>query len=542
MRKFFATVLAIPVVILIIGGAIVRRPEARRPAVGVMACLGVLLAIAALTAGAFHPLPAAGTRPARVAALPAAELASEVRTGTSPVAPVTISFPGPMNTASVDAQVRVEPAADVDLAWDPSGTILTVTPRSAWTTGVLHTITVESGALDASGRPLDRRIRSSFLTRAATTATIAPTVGATGQVGLETAFRVTFSSPIDASTIEVVVTPAIEGSLAPAADATAATPALVFTPVAALRAGATYSIALAPGARDADGAPIATTSATVRTATAPAVVRFRPVDGVKGVAWSQVLSVRFTMPMDRATTEAAWQASQGSTRVAGTFAWAENDTVLIFDPRAALGYGQKVSMAVGTGARSRAGIPLASMASATFTTAAPPAKPKPRTGGSGGSGGSVGGSTWAAVESYYLKLMNCTRTGGWVTSSGACSSPGGRAVAPLWQDAGISAKVSRPYAKKLVLSNVCSHYSGSTPATRLRAAGYTSYVWAENLGCEGGKPMSAVLGVHLFFQSEKSAGGGHYVNLMNAKYDRVGIGVWVSGSRVRIVIDFYHPL
>ena len=31
------------------------------------------------------------------------------------------------------------------------------------------------------------------------------------------------------------------------------------------------------------------------------------------------------------------------------------------------------------------------------------------------------------------------------------------------------------------------------------------------------------------------------MNLMNAEYDRVGIGVWVSGGRVRLVIDFYHP-
>ena len=52
---------------------------------------------------------------------------------------------------------------------------------------------------------------------------------------------------------------------------------------------------------------------------------------------------------------------------------------------------------------------------------------------------------------------------------------------------------------------------------------------------------AAVLGSHLFFQSEKSYNGGHYVNLMNAKYDRVGIGVWVSGGRVRLVVDFYHP-
>jgi len=28
---------------------------------------------------------------------------------------------------------------------------------------------------------------------------------------------------------------------------------------------------------------------------------------------------------------------------------------------------------------------------------------------------------------------------------------------------------------------------------------------------------------------------------MNAAYTQVGIGVWVSGGRVRLVVDFYHP-
>ena len=29
--------------------------------------------------------------------------------------------------------------------------------------------------------------------------------------------------------------------------------------------------------------------------------------------------------------------------------------------------------------------------------------------------------------------------------------------------------------------------------------------------------------------------------MMNAAYTQVGIGVWVSGGRLRLVIDFYHP-
>ncbi len=145
------------------------------------------------------------------------------------------------------------------------------------------------------------------------------------------------------------------------------------------------------------------------------------------------------------------------------------------------------------------------------------------------------------METYYLGLMNCTRTGGWVTSSGSCSSPGGRNVAALKLDSGISSKVARPYAKKLALGNDCSHFIGGNPGDRLEAAGYTSYRWAENLGCRSGGAKSAVLGSHLFFQSEKSYNGGHYVNMMNAAYDRVGIGVWVASGRVRLVVDFYHP-
>ena len=104
-----------------------------------------------------------------------------------------------------------------------------------------------------------------------------------------------------------------------------------------------------------------------------------------------------------------------------------------------------------------------------------------------------------------------------------------------------SSRVARPYAKRLARGNDCSHFIGGNPGDRLRRAGYTNYTWAENIGCRSGNPYSAVLGSHRFFQSEKSYNGGHYVNLMNRKYDRVGIGVWVASGRVRLVVDFYHP-
>ena len=441
--------------------------------------------------------------------------------------------------------LSVVPSRAVDVSWDAAGTRLTVAPQTAWEPGTYYTVTVREGALDATGRPLERPVRAAFLTRPAVTATVVATAVSAGEAAIATDFRIAFSAPIDESTLDLVVGPAAEGTLVPAEGSTPDAPVYDFRPDEPLQPDTAYSVSLAPGVRDIDGAAIVSTSLEIRTAAAPAVVRFRPRHGWTGVAWSQLLSVRFTEPMDHASTEAAWSATQGTTKLAGTFRWAENDTVLVFDPSTNLGYAQKVELLVSAGATSKAGVPIVAAASITFTTAP---KPAPRTstsgsgGSSGGSGGSIGGSTWAAVETYYLGLMNCTRTGGWVTSTGSCSSPGGRSVAALWQDAGITAKVSRPYAKKLAVNGLCTHFSGGDPGDRLRAAGYPSYIWAENLGCRSGDPYAAVLGSHLFFQSEKSYNGGHYVNLMNAKYDRVGLGVWVSGGRVRLVVDFYHPL
>ena len=160
------------------------------------------------------------------------------------------------------------------------------------------------------------------------------------------------------------------------------------------------------------------------------------------------------------------------------------------------------------------------------------------------SSGSTGGGPWAAAERYYLGLLNCTRGGGLVTSSGACSSPGGSGIAPLVLDEGISSSVSRPYAKLLATTAVCSHFDGGNPGDRLRRAGYTSYRWGENLGClSASSAYASALGTQLYFQSERSWSppGGHWVNMMNPAYDRVGIGIWISGGQIRIVIDFYHP-
>jgi len=150
-----------------------------------------------------------------------------------------------------------------------------------------------------------------------------------------------------------------------------------------------------------------------------------------------------------------------------------------------------------------------------------------------------------SVELYYLSLVNCTRTGGWVQRDGTCIGYGSGQysvyVPPLRLSAGISDRASRPYARLLAIRNLCSHYADHDPGYRLRRAGYRSWVWGENIGCGNGytSAKAAVLDSHLRMQAEMSTNGGHWRNIKATKFRWVGIGVWRYAGRTRVVTDFY---
>jgi hypothetical protein len=152
---------------------------------------------------------------------------------------------------------------------------------------------------------------------------------------------------------------------------------------------------------------------------------------------------------------------------------------------------------------------------------------------------------WWPEEMYYLALVNCTRTGGWVQSNGTCVGYGSGKysayVRPLAHTAGISSLVARPYARLLATRGQCSHFLDGSPGDRLRRAGYRSFTWGENIGCRDGYSWArpAILASHLYFQAEKSSNGGHWRNIKNPKFQWIGIGVWRYGTRTRLVTDFY---
>lgn len=546
MRKLIIAILAVPVLAVVYGSTALRRPGIVRAT----AALGLGAAIGLGVVAFVRPTLTTATPPTDIVPLTAAAFRTSVGTGVELQAAATIGFSTPMERASVEAALAIEPPTAVELLWNDDDTAVTIVPVGHWAVDTYHTITVQPGALAGTGRPLTKPVRSAFLTRGPTTAVVAATAKLAKRVAQDTAFSIGFDRAVDLESVAraVRLEPAIPGSVAVESDVDGL-PRYVFTPRKALKADTRYTI-IVEGVRDRDGTPVATVAMAVRTAVTPEVVRFRPAARTQDVARPANVSVRFSNPMDRATTKKAFKVLVDGKPVKGKVTFAESDTVLVFDPAASFAYDTRVVASVARTARSADGVPLGSAEQVAFRTESKPVpkpavttNPTPSGGSSGGGGGSTGGGSWASVERYYLGLMNCTRTGGLVTSSGGCSSPGGRNVAALKLDSGISSKVARPYAKKLAVNNMCTHFSGGNPGDRLRRAGYTSYRWAENLGCRSGNPSGAVLGSHLYFQSERSWSppGGHYVNMMNSAYDRVGIGVWVASGRVRLVVNFYHP-
>jgi uncharacterized protein YkwD len=542
LRKLGALALAVPVVVGIYLASLARAGAVGRIGSGVAAFAIVGLVVVA-------SLPPAPSSAAPVSGKPEpvdARFLDAVQTGHGLGSPFVVQFDTPMDAASVAAVLRLEPDGPISLAWDPSGSRLTIAPVEHWTPDTLYRISIGATARAAAGGTLGAPLRALVLTEGAAEARLEPTAKAGKAVLLDTAFRIATTREVAAESVNRALRtdPAVPGRVV-AGDVPGE---LLFRPAAPLAPGTTYRIWL-EGLRDADGVAFAALpSIKVRTVAAPEVVRFRPRNGTDAAARTDAISVRFTEGMNRKVTAAAFRVTVDGKALAGRTSWAEAGTVLVFIPAQPLPYGARVTATVADTAASKAGVPLAASASGTFTVEPKP-KPKPKSKPAApatkaitksGGGGAVSGS-WRGVESYYLKLMNCTRTGGWVTSEGNCSSPGGRNVAALALSSGISDKVSRPYAKLLATRGLCSHFIGGNPGDRLRRAGFKSYRWAENLGCRSGNPYSAVLGSHRYFQSEKPYNGGHYRNMMNADYDRAGIGVWVSSGRVRLVVDFYHP-
>jgi uncharacterized protein YkwD len=542
LRKLATATLALPVLCFVYLSAFIHRSVLTR-------VLALALATALVAAGLLVGLPSKGvsanSAPTYGPKPPTAQanIVSNLGLGSA----FGIEFSKPMDQKSVASSLTVVPDIAYRLIWDSTGKTASLVPDGHWTPDTYYIVDVAATALDRDGMKIGNATDASFLTTSATAGKIEPSTVIGDSIAPTTSFVLTFTGAVKLSMVQTAfnITPLVSGTITGDDPTDADSHVFRFTPNAPLALGTTYVVSLsAANLVDAAGGALAWVQPiTVSTQSVPSVVRFRPRDGTTGVDPGQAISVRFTTKMDEASTTAAFSVTANGKPVTGKTYWAEDDTVLVLTPSAKLPAGAKIVATVSTAATSSGGLNLSAAATST-STVDKPSTIKISTGGviSTG-GGSVGSGQWQAAENYYLQLMNCTRTGGWVVAGGLCRSSGPHtlpAARALSLDTGISNNVARPFAKFMADRGILNHYANGTPGQRLARAGYTSSQWGENIGSPS-SVMAGMVAVEIFYQNEAPCRCEHYKNLMNPAFDRAGIGVWVTSGRVRVVIDFYHP-
>jgi len=454
--------------------------------------------------------------------------------------PFQVQFTKPMNEASVEAALTISPSTEHKLLWDATSQVLSIAPASHWVPYTNYTIDITSAATDQEGLSLATEIHTSFASGSPTAGTLSATLVVDDLVAPNTAFQLVFTRPVKLSTVitRLAISPAVDVTTVGDDPTDAASVTFTMTPKAPLASDQNFAVSFADGGTDSSDAalqPVAPLA--VKTMKAPAILNFRPQDGSVTLDTGQLVSVRFSAEMDTKATGAAFSVTVNGRAVAGNLFWSEGDTVLALAPRYAFAVGSKVVAKVSTAARSVTGMRIDKAASATFTVS------KPTSSSIAFGGGASASAPYHASEVYYMNLMNCTRTGNWVTSSGACSTAGHHtmpAQSRLTLDANISNKVSRPYAKYMADNRIFIHEGYHDPPWRLcHWGGDCGPSWGENIAWPSSSGQAGMIAVELFYQSESPCQCEHYMNIMLPYFHRAGVGVWVSGGSVRVSIDFY---
>ena len=180
-------------------------------------------------------------------------------------APVSIRFSGLMDTASVEAALRLRPIFDHTLRW--SGRLLEIVPTEALRPDTDYRVDIGAEALDTSGVALGEPVRMAFhtLTAGLDVTRVVPRDGTDGVAAISS-IAVIFDDPVDPASVSgdaMSIRPDVSGSLE-IVDVRGETPAsgeegvvLRFVPAGPLPPNTTFDVRLEPTVAGIDGGGLA---------------------------------------------------------------------------------------------------------------------------------------------------------------------------------------------------------------------------------------------------------------------------------------------
>jgi len=299
-------------------------------------------------------------------------------------APVTITFDQAMDPASTSSAFSIEPKVPGEVK--VTGNQLIFSPTERLQRGAEYRVTLASTAASAAGQKLQAPISFKFATAGFLQVTNSSPAANSKDVPVDSPITVAFNRPVvalmgvtDQAKLPqpLIITPTVVGQ-----GEWLNTSIYRFTPRAGLAASTLYTVTAPAGLTDTTGGILAEPYTLTFRTTVPTVLSWShrplaawgPPPNLLRIPIEDPITATFSMPMDRASTEAAFSLVDAQKNaVPGVFTWNAEATTLGFKPTRLLGFRTNYTATVAASARPANGQgALRSASSHAFRTVALP--------------------------------------------------------------------------------------------------------------------------------------------------------------------------
>lgn len=285
---------------------------------------------------------------------------------------LTVTFNQAMNQPTVETAFQFEPAIEGTFNWADARTVV-FSPAHGWQRATEYTVTILPSAAATNGLTLpDPYVFQVRTVGNISITAVTPADGAEG-VAADAQVVVTFNRPVVplVSTEQLgdlpnplVIDPEIAGK-----GEWLNTSIYAFTPDDVWQGGSTYRLSISPDLSGFDGAVLADGFSWSFKTLPPQILNIDPWASANRVELERNVTVNFSQPMDRPSTESAFQLLSRGEAVSGKFSWNENSTILTFDPDDSLRIESEYTITIAPSARSAFGeATLASGQTQVFST------------------------------------------------------------------------------------------------------------------------------------------------------------------------------
>ncbi len=291
---------------------------------------------------------------------------------------ISAAFSVVMDPLTVKNFTLKQGTASVSGTTEYTGTTITFTPTANLVSNTGYTATIGNGAKNTAGTTMEKDYVWSFTTGAITDITL-PTVtlvnpanNATG-VALDQLIAVTFSEPMDQSTINDLTFTVKQESTTIAGTISYTGTTATFKPASNLASHKMYTVTIKTGAKDMAGIALASnyiisfTTKDAQDITLPVINSTDPLNNVTGVARNKAVVLTFSEAMDSLTINGStFFLNQASTAVSGKVTY--SGSTAVFTPSNNLAANTEYTATITTGAKDLAGNALSTNTVWKFTT------------------------------------------------------------------------------------------------------------------------------------------------------------------------------